>query len=101
MPATEGTVQFLSTPAQKFQQQRDHRLRLLLLHPVAGAGDQVGALEPAAGPRPQRLEGARRLIDPPIAGASDEQRPDIDLAAREQPKVPRADPAGSTAIPLQ
>src|SRR4051794_21274968 len=51
---------------QKLQQQPADLLRLFLLHPMAGAVDQVTAEHPAAGHRLHRLDRAWHLVDPPI-----------------------------------
>src|SRR6185295_18642142 len=68
---------------QKIEQQPVHRSGLLLLHPVAGAIDQLAAEHARAGARLHRLEVAGLLEHAPVAGAGDEQRRHVDRAARE------------------
>src|SRR6185369_7807065 len=54
---------------QKIEQQPVHRSGLLLLHPVAGAIDQLAAEHARAGARLHRLEVAGLLEHAPVAGA--------------------------------
>src|SRR3954468_12605921 len=65
--------------AQEIEQQRDDLLRLLLLHPVPGAVEQLTA-DHAGADLLRAFESARRLVDPPVAHAADEDRWHVDRA---------------------
>src|ERR1700720_1148549 len=68
----------LSPPLQKLDQQLAYPLRLLLLHPMARAGDQMAAQHPGARPPLHSLEIAGPLVSPPILFARDKHRGHID-----------------------
>src|SRR5436190_7772817 len=80
-PAKRGCV---SSARQEFEQVTGYLLRLLLLHPVPGALDEVAAGHSRAGALLHALEIARPLIDPPVALSCDKRRADVDRAAREE-----------------
>src|SRR5665213_4259838 len=86
---------------QKLQQQPAYLGGLLLLHPVAGAVDQMAAYHVAAGGRLHRLEHARALIGAPILLARDETGGHIDGAARPYLQFSGECARGAAAIPLQ
>src|SRR3954469_23568811 len=65
--------------AQEIEQQRDDLLRLLLLHPVPGAVEQLTA-DHAGADLLGAFESARRLVDTPVAHAADEDRWHVDRA---------------------
>src|SRR5579871_869078 len=71
---------------------------LLLLHPMAGAVDQMDALHLRAGLVLHRLQRTRVLIDAPIALAADEARRHVDRAAGEQAQA--GDQLGLAAAPV-
>src|SRR4030088_2124730 len=85
----------------ELQQHFTYPLRLLLLHPVAGAIDQMNAEHPCAGARLHRLEDARALISAPILLARDEARGHVDAAARTCLEFGGERARGAAAIPLQ
>jgi cyclase len=60
--------------AQKLKQQRAHKFRLLLLHPVAGAIEKMESDHLRAGALAHPVHRTRRLIDAPIAFPGDELR---------------------------
>src|SRR5271156_5086552 len=64
----------LSLPLQKVDQERAHPLRLLLLHPMAGAIDQVATQHPRACALLHPLEIAGTLVSSPIAFSRNEHR---------------------------
>src|SRR5437667_6450002 len=68
---------------KEFQQQAIHLVRLFLLHPMAGAVDEVDLPHTRAGAFLHLLDGARRLIDAPVAASGDEGRGHVDGAAGE------------------
>src|SRR5687767_11008343 len=86
---------------QKVEQQPVDALRLLLLHPVASALDEVTAAQVGAGLRLHTLEIARLLVDAPVGRAGDEHRRDVDGAARERKQPGNLVGAGAAAVPLQ
>ena len=86
---------------QKFQQECRDLLRLLLLHPVASAIDQVTAEHARARASLHALEGAGELIGAPVALAGDEQRRHVDGAAGEKLELGGEHVLGAAAIPLQ
>src|SRR4051794_33659276 len=65
--------------AQEIEQQRDDLLRLLLLHPVPGAVEQLTA-DHAGADLLRAFESARRLVDTPVAHAADEDRGHVNRA---------------------
>src|ERR1700746_2137784 len=65
--------------AQEIDQQRDDLLRLLLLHPVPGAVEQLAADHTGADLL-RAFESPRRLVDAPVARAADEDRWHVDRA---------------------
>src|ERR1700751_6157680 len=65
--------------AQEIEQQRDDLLRLLLLHPVPGAVEQLTA-DHAGADLLRAFESARGLVDAPVAHAADEDRWHVDRA---------------------
>src|SRR5215472_14512411 len=64
----------LSLQLQKLQQEPAHLLRLLLLHPMAGAVDQMAAEHPRASTLLHSLEVTGALVGSPIAFSRDEER---------------------------
>src|SRR5271169_1606445 len=74
----------LSLPLQKLDHERAHPRRLLLLHPMAGAIDQVATQHPRARALLHPLEIAGPLVGPPIAFSRNEDRRDVNGSAREQ-----------------
>src|SRR5690242_16557563 len=71
----------LRSPPQQLEQQFGHSFRLLLLHPMAGAVEQMTAEHAGAGSLLHALEGAGALVSAPIALAGDEHRGHVDRAA--------------------
>src|SRR5712675_931168 len=65
--------------AQEIEQQRNDLLRLLLLHPVPGAVEQLAA-DHAGADLLRAFESARRLVDAPVAHSADEDRWHVDRA---------------------
>src|SRR5580765_7483296 len=74
---------------EKWQQQLQERLGLLLLYPVAGAVDEMGPDHARAERLLHGLECTRTLIDPPVAPAADEHRGHVDRPAREDLQLGR------------
>src|SRR5271167_1370356 len=74
----------LLLPLQKLDQQLAHPLRLLLLHPMAGAIDQMATQHPRACALLHPLETAGTLVGPPIAFSRNEHRGHVDGPAGEQ-----------------
>src|ERR1700722_18529706 len=68
---------------QKRKQQLGRLFRLLLLHPMAGAIDEMKADHVGAGAVPHALRGTGRLIGAPITFACDIHRRYIDGASGE------------------
>src|ERR1700730_5844492 len=91
----------LSLPLQKLDQQLAHPLRLLLLHPMAGAVDQMAAKHPRARALLHPLEIAGPLVSPPILFAGDKDRGHIDGPARKQLQLSRVEASCAAPIPLQ
>src|SRR5688572_25808293 len=86
---------------QEVQQQPADRLGLLLLHPMAGAVEQVGADHTGAGGLLHALEGAGPLIDTPIALARDKDRRHVDRAAGKQLQFALERARAARAIPVE
>src|SRR5437764_11011592 len=88
--------------AEEVDEQGGRVLRLFLLHPVSGAGNQVRAAEVAAAPALHALELAGLLVHAPVARAGYVHRRNIDRLARGRGRelggVPRVRGA---AVPLQ
>src|SRR5688572_1941766 len=82
------------------RQPRGDRRCLFLLHPVAGAVDELDAFELWTGAF-HRVEAAGALIDAPVALARHEQRANIDRPSREQLELRREPGHTSDAIRLQ
>src|SRR6266481_1227135 len=74
---------------------------LLLLHPVAGALDQMTAEHSRAGTLLHRLIDAGTLIGAPILFARNEAGRHLDAAAGKGFKLGRERARGAAAIPLQ
>src|SRR5271163_2583187 len=91
----------LSLPMQKLDQERAHPLRLLLLHPMAGAIDQMATQHPRTRALLHPLEIAGPLVGPPITFSRNKHRGHVDGPAGEQLQfavVPALRPA---PVPLQ
>src|SRR4051794_40871982 len=88
-------------PAEEFEQQPRDLLWLLLLHPMAGALDQMATHHARAGLGLHRLKHARALISPPVLLAGDKATGNINAAAGEGFKLGLERSGGSAAIPLQ
>src|ERR1700740_3717846 len=71
----------LSLPLQKLDQERAHPLGLLLLHPIAGAIDQMATEHSRAGPLLHPLEIAGTLVGPPVAFSGNEDRGHVNRPA--------------------
>src|SRR4051812_15126850 len=93
-PRSEGRL-------EELQQQAVDLVRLLLLHPMAGAFDKVDLLHLRAGGLLHALEGTWRLMDAPVARTGDEGRGHVDGTPREQLELRVEAAAGAHAIPLQ
>src|SRR6266446_8603223 len=91
----------LSPPLQKLDQQLAYPLRLLLLHPMAGAVDQMAAQHPRARALLHSLEIAGPLVGPPIALSSDKHGGHINGPTRKQLQLGRVEASCATPIPLQ
>src|SRR5665213_318557 len=89
-----------SGPLDELQQQPAHLGGLLLLHPMAGALDQMTTDHPGAGLGLHRLEHARALISAPILLARDEAGGHVDAAARPGLQFRNKFARGAAAIPL-
>src|SRR3989442_15889515 len=74
-PQDEGEVDLL---VKELHEQLAHLLRLLLLHPVPGALDEMAAHHARAGAFLHALDIAGDLIGAPIALAGDEHRRHVD-----------------------
>src|SRR5262249_50194605 len=74
-------------PGKERQEEAHDLLRLLLLHPMAGAVDEVAAAHLGAGKLLHALDRPWRLVDPPIAAAGDEERRHVDGALGEDLEV--------------
>src|SRR5450756_1650609 len=85
---------------QEWQQQVDNLLGLFLLHPVAGAIDQVATEHPRAGALLHRLIDAGALIRAPVLLARDETGGHVDMAARPGFELGGERARGAAAIPL-
>src|SRR3954447_9262337 len=86
---------------QEFQQQPADLLRLFLLHPMAGAIEEVTAEHSGAGAPLHRLKHARALVGAPVLLARNETGGHIDAAARPGLQFGREPGRRATAIPLQ
>src|SRR5262245_14252131 len=87
---------------EELHEQRGGFLRLLLLHPVAGAGNEVRAAEIGAHLRLHALELARLLVHAPVGRAGDVHRGNADFLPRAGgAELRREIGAGGAAIPLQ
>src|SRR5580692_5614784 len=86
---------------QELDEDLAHSLVLLLLHPMAGAVDDMAAEHARAGALLHLLDAPRNLCETPIALAGDEDRGHIDRATRKELELGRVDALGSAAIPLQ
>src|SRR5205807_367723 len=64
----------LLLPPQKVDQQLAHMFRLLLLHPMPGAVDQVASHHTRACPLLHQLKIAGTLVGSPVAFSGDEYR---------------------------
>src|SRR5258708_3358491 len=85
----------------ELQQQMTNLLRLLLLHPVAGAVYQMNAEHARAGAFLHRLEHAGALVGAPVLFARDEAGGSVDSAAGECFEFGIERTGGAAAIPLQ
>src|ERR1700716_845452 len=86
---------------QKLQQQVTNFLGLLLLHPVAGAIDQMTAEHARARACLHRFKDAGALISAPVLFARDEASGHVDTAAGICFEFGGECALGATAIPLQ
>ncbi len=77
----------LSDPLHEGEQERAESTRLLLLDPVTGVVDRLGATHPRRRLRPHKIERARSRIGAPVALPPDEERRDIDRFARKQAQL--------------
>src|ERR1700704_4864736 len=91
----------LSKLLHELQQQVTDLLWLLLLHPVAGAVDQMTAEHARAGGGLHRLEYAGALVCAPILSARDEAGGNIDGAAGISLEFGDERARGAATIPLQ
>src|SRR6516165_869329 len=115
MPATHATtnaclsmidspstpVQSLSACLQEAKEQPVDLIGLLLLHPMAGAVDEVDLTHARARALLHLLDRTGRLIDAPVAPAGDEGRGHVDSAAAEHFQLAVGAAAGAHAIPVQ
>src|SRR5712691_5641052 len=97
-PQDEGEVDLL---VKELHEQLAHLLRLLLLHPVPGALDQMAAKDARAGALPHALDIAGNLVGAPVALARDEHRWHVDGAAGEYFELGIENALRAAAIPLQ
>ena len=95
-PAVLGRV-----PLEEVQQQFADPGRLLLLHPVPGAVEQVRAGEASACRVLHTLDSARPLIDAPVTRARDEDRRDVDGPPGEQLQLGLERTAAAGAVPVE
>src|ERR1700694_4750296 len=86
---------------QELQQQVTNLLRLFLLHPMAGAVDQMTADHLRTCACLHRLIYAGALIGSPVLFARDEARGHVDGAARKCFELSGERARGAAAIPLQ
>src|ERR1700682_259551 len=86
---------------RELQQQATDLVRPLLLHPVAGAVDQVSAEHAGAGAGLHGLEYAGALIGAPVLPPRDEAGGHGNAAARIGFKLGGECARGAAAIPLQ
>src|SRR6516225_8182442 len=91
----------LSLPLQKLDHERAHPLRLLLLHPMAGAIDQMATQHSRARALLHPLEIAGPLVGPPIAFSRNEHRGHVDGPAGEQLQFALVSALGPAPVPLQ
>src|SRR5581483_12043127 len=91
----------LCSPFEEVEQQAAHFGRLLLLHPMAGAVDQMAAEHLRAAAALHRFERAWALIGAPILLARDEAGGHVDAAPRKQRHLVVQHPRRAVAIPLQ
>src|SRR5712671_1433316 len=77
-----GRQSFSASLSQKRDQQPGHFRRSLLLHPMAGAVDEVTAEHAGASASLHRLIDAGALIGAPVLLAGDEAGGHVDAAAR-------------------
>src|ERR1700730_8072295 len=91
----------LLLPLQELDQELAHPLRLLLLHPMAGAVDQMAAQHPGAGALLHPLEITGPLVVSPIAFPGDKDRRHADAPAREQLQFALEPTPRAAAVPLQ
>src|SRR5215831_1877686 len=91
----------LSLPPQKLGQQLADPLRLLLLHPMAAAVDQITAQHSRASALLHALEIPGPLVGPPIALPRDKKRGDVDRTAREQLQLAVKPAPRPAPVPLQ
>src|SRR5271166_5741492 len=91
----------LSLPLQKLDQERAHPLRLLLLHPMAGAIDQMATQHPPARALLHPLEIAGTLVSPPIAFSRNEYRGHVNGPAGEQLQFAVGSAVRPAPVPLQ
>src|SRR6516164_171301 len=90
----------LLPPSEKLDQQLAHPLRLLLLHPMAGAIDQMTAQHPRAHALLHPFKIAGTLVGSPIAFSCDEDRGDVNGSVREQLQFSDIDASRAAPVPL-
>src|SRR5258708_5126112 len=86
---------------QKLQQQTAYLGGLFLLHPMAGAVDQMTAKRARAGDGLHRLEYAGALMGAPVLLARDEAGGHVDAAVGKRFELSSERARGAAAIPLQ
>src|SRR5262245_29125887 len=91
----------MSHPLQEAQQQLVDARRLLLLHPVSGAVQQMAAGEARARRVLHALEGSRSLVDAPVARARDEDRRHVDGPSRKQLQLGFERAAAARTVPVE
>src|SRR5579864_3151078 len=83
---------------QEVEQQTTERPRLLLLHPVSGAVNEVRPLVVRGDLGLEALESTRVLIHPPVALAAHERSGHVDRPSRKQLEI---DVARTATIPVE
>jgi hypothetical protein len=86
---------------QEAEQRGDHRLGLLLLHPVAGAVDPVAATQVGQRTGLHGLVRPGHLEHPPVLAAGDEAGRHLDAPSAEQAQLRAVRRIDGAAVPLQ
>jgi hypothetical protein len=86
--------------AEELDQQAAHLFRLLLLHPMSGAVQQLEADHSRARRGAHAIDHAGRLVGAPITLPPDEHRRHVDAAARERAHLGLALGVGAAPHPI-